>query len=63
MKYASGSTTPIISVSNLSSIEIPVHDEATQKELNQHANEVVNALNESYRQIQICEDEIDSLFG
>ena len=63
MKYASGSTTPIISVSNLSSIEIPVHDEATQKELNQHANEVITALNESYRQIQICEDEIDSLFG
>mgnify|MGYP002623817764 FL=1 len=63
MKYASGSTTPIISMSNLSNIEIPVYNEATQKELNQHAKEIVTSLNESYKQIKICEEEMDSLFG
>lgn len=62
MKYASGSTTPIISVANLRNIEIPLYDEATQKELDQHANEIVNSLNESYRQIRICEEEMDALF-
>lgn len=63
MKYASGSTTPIISVSNLGNIEIPMYDEATQKELNQHSKEIVSSLNESYKQIKICEEEMDSLFG
>ena len=62
MKYASGSTTPIISVANLRNIEIPLYDEATQKELDQHANEIVNSLNESYRQVRICEEEMDALF-
>ena len=62
MKYASGSTTPIISVANLRNIEIPLYDEATQKELDQHANEIVNSLNEGYRQIRICEEEMDALF-
>ena len=62
MKYASGSTTPIISVSNLSNIEIPMYDETKQKELNQHAKEIVYSLKESYRQIQICEEEMNSLF-
>lgn len=62
MKYASGSTTPIISVSNLSNIEIPIYDEVKQKELDQHAKEIVSALNESYHQIQICRDEMDALF-
>ena len=62
MKYASGSTTPMISVSNLGNIEIPVYDEATQKELNQHAKEIVDALSESYHQIQICKEEMDSIF-
>ena len=63
MKYASGSTTPITSVSNLGNIEIPMYDEATQKELNQHSKEIVSSLNESYKQIKICEEEMDSLFG
>ncbi len=63
MKYASGSATPIISVSNLSNIEIPLYDEAAQKELNQHAEEIVSSLSENYRQIHICGDEIDAMFG
>ena len=62
MKYASGSATPIISVSNLSSIEIPIHDEETQKEMNEHAKEIVSALKESYKQIQICKDEMNAFF-
>ena len=62
MKYASGSATPIISVSNLSNIEIPIHDETTQKEMNKHAAEIVSVLKESYKQIQTCENEINALF-
>ena len=62
MKYASGSATPIISVSNLSNIEIPIHDEETQKEMNEHAKEIVSALKESYKQIQICKDEMNAFF-
>ena len=62
MKYASGATTPIISVANLSSIEIPVHDEATQKEMDKHAENILSAMEESYKQIKICEDEMNALF-
>lgn len=62
MKYASGSATPTISVSNLSNIEIPIYDEATQKEMNEHAKEIVSVLKESHKQIQICKDEINALF-
>ena len=62
MKYATGSMTPTISVSNLSNIEIPMYDEATQKELDKHAEEIVAGLNESYRQIRIYENEMNALF-
>lgn len=62
MKYASGATKPIISVANLSSIEIPVHDEATQKEMDKHAENILSAMEESYKQIKICEDEMNALF-
>lgn len=47
MKYAIGSTTPIISVANIGNIEIPVYDEGTQKELNKHAAEIVAAVKDS----------------
>lgn len=47
---------------NLSSIEIPVHDEATQKEMDKHAENILSAMEESYKQIKICEDEMNALF-
>ncbi len=62
MKYATGAMTPIISVANLGNIEIPVYDETKQKELNEHAREIVSVLRDSYKQIKSCKDDVESLF-
>ena len=33
-----------------------------KKEMNEHAKEIVSALKESYKQIQICKDEMNAFF-
>ena len=40
MKYATGASTPIISVANIGKIEIPLYDAATQRELEEKAREI-----------------------
>ncbi len=62
MKYSTGSGTPVISISELSNIGIPVFDKDKQEELNKKAMDIVSKLEESYRQIKDCRDEMNSLF-
>lgn len=63
MKYATGASTPIISVANIGKIEIPLYDAATQRELEEKAREIEKALRESYKKIKICKQEINARWG
>jgi len=61
-KYATGSATPIINISDLQKIEIPIFDEAKQDEINQRCEEIVKDLERCYKQIEDSEEEVNDLF-
>lgn len=61
-KYATGSATPVINISDLQKIEVPVFEESKQEELNQRCEEIVADLERCYRQIRNNNDEVNGLF-
>ena len=62
-KYATGSATPIINISDLQKIEIPIFDEEKQDEINQRCEEIVRDIERCYKQIEDSEEEVNDLFG
>ncbi len=62
MKYATISTSPVISIANLKKIEIPIFEEKKQEEINRRCEEIISDLEKCYKQIADCEEEINSLF-
>lgn len=61
-KYATVSTTPVISIANLQKIEVPIFEEKRQIEINRRCEEIVADLDKCYKQIADNEEEIDSIF-
>lgn len=62
-KYAVGPTTPVISITNIQKVRIPVYDEKKQKVLNKKCEEIVSDLEKCYKQISDNEQEVNSIFG
>ena len=61
-KYATVSTTPVISIANLQKIEVPIFEEKRQIEINRRCEEIIADLDKCYKQIADNEEEIDSIF-
>lgn len=57
-----GSTTPILNISDVKKIRIPVYDDRKQQELERHAKEIEDELRGHYKQLRTSEEEIQHMF-
>lgn len=61
-KLAVGSSTPILNISDVEKIRIPVYKPKKQAQLEARAKEIVNELEDSYHHIQELSDELTVMF-
>ena len=62
-RFASGPLTPIISISNINRIQIPVYENKLQKERILVSKKIISNLEECYRQISNSRQEINDMFN
>ncbi len=61
-KLAVGSSTPILNISDVEKIRIPIYKPKKQAQLEARAKEIVNELEDSYHHIQELSDELTVMF-
>lgn len=57
-----GSATPILNISDVKKIRIPVYDDRKQQELGRHSKEIEDELRSHYKQLRTSEEEIEHMF-